>query len=1093
MYPYSNSKLLKSLISFSKFTSQIVIGLGVFVIFGWVLDIQNLKSVFPGFATIKVNTALSFILAGIALRGMAADKPNSVKHWIVQVSALIVIIFGTLTLAEYIFNVNLGIDQLFYKEIPPSNNLLPGRMSLMTAISFAFIGFSLFFIKKGIDSTSWFNQLLALFTGLIGSTGLIGYIFDVTSLYQVGPFSSMAVHTSIGFILLSAGTLCAQPQAGLMKIVSTESIGGVLLRRFLPFVFGIPISLGLLILFGEKAEFYNPQFGLVSMVILITALLGVALWISAASLNNIEGIRQKTETTLQESQERLVGIFNSAMDAIISINEEQIITIFNPAAEVMFQRSAENVIGMPLTILIPERLHTTHEMDVKVFAQTSVTKRVMGRLGLVFGIRADGSEFPLEASISKIEIGSKKVSTAILRDITERTLAEEKLVESENQFRRAVTESPMPMLIHDEDDTNLYVSKGWTKYSGYLLEDIPTMFEWTQKAYGEGSGIAKDYIDNLFDINETLSNGEWTINTKNGEKRIWEFYTTPIGKSHEGKRILLSMAVDVTERTLAEEEIRKLNIELEQRVNQRTAQLQESEEKFSKAFLNSPAAVSIASMPDGRYVNVNDALAILTGYSKEELIGHTSVELGLIDSTSRTRIMEETLKHGVVRNVEIQIHTKSKHIAEVLTSVEQIEVGGQPCMLSVNYDITERKRTEAEVLRLNHDLEQRQIALSEANNLLQTLLDNMPDHIYFKDTRSRFIRNSKSQAKMMGLDDPTEVIGKTDFDFFPQAHAQRSYNEEQNLINSDQPLIDIEERVIWPDGRLTWVSTTKMPLRDSESQIVGSFGISRDITARKQAEEELKKSNTQLDATNKELEAFSYSVSHDLRAPLRSIDGFSLALLDDYGDLLPTEGRDYLMRVRNAAQRMAQLIDDLLNLSRVTRGVLEHTKVNLSATVENILNELQKENPKRKVNFKIEPDLVINGDQRLLKIALENLLSNTWKFTSNNEITSIEFGITKKNGESAFFVRDNGAGFDMAYAGKLFGAFQRLHAVTEFPGTGIGLATVQRIVHRHGGHIWAEAEVGKGATFFFTIPVLELTQATTSQKKADQTSSKAAI
>jgi signal transduction histidine kinase len=221
---------------------------------------------------------------------------------------------------------------------------------------------------------------------------------------------------------------------------------------------------------------------------------------------------------------------------------------------------------------------------------------------------------------------------------------------------------------------------------------------------------------------------------------------------------------------------------------------------------------------------------------------------------------------------------------------------------------------------------------------------------------------------------------------------------------------------------------------------------------------------------NRELEAFSYSVSHDLRAPLRSIEGFSQILLEDYADKLGEEGEDYVGRVRVASRRMALLIDDLLDLSRVSRRPLRREPVDLSAQTREIAAELRRSQPERDVEFVIADGLTANGDARLLRLALENLLGNSWKFTSREERARIEFGSTALEGrERVYFVRDNGVGFDETYAGKLFGAFQRLHGAAEFEGTGIGLATVQRIVRRHGGRVWAEGEVGEGATFFFTL------------------------
>jgi PAS domain S-box-containing protein len=279
------------------------------------------------------------------------------------------------------------------------------------------------------------------------------------------------------------------------------------------------------------------------------------------------------------------------------------------------------------------------------------------------------------------------------------------------------------------------------------------------------------------------------------------------------------------------------------------------------------------------------------------------------------------------------------------------------------------------------------------------------------------------------------------------------------------------------NGDLYWESASISPVRNPDGVITHFIAVKEDITDRKRVESEreqllteLKRRASELDATNKELEAFSYSVSHDLRAPLRAVDGFSLALLEDYGDQLDEEGKHYLESVRRASQRMAQLIDDLLALSRITRAEMHRDTVDLSEIAHLIADELQKAHPDRRVRFSISPGLKAVADVRLLRIALENLLGNAWKFTSKKEHALIEFGVIEYEGRPSFYVRDDGAGFDSAYADKLFGAFQRLHSASEFPGTGIGLATVQRIIHRHGGHVWATGAIDEGAIFYFTLP-----------------------
>lgn len=272
--------------------------------------------------------------------------------------------------------------------------------------------------------------------------------------------------------------------------------------------------------------------------------------------------------------------------------------------------------------------------------------------------------------------------------------------------------------------------------------------------------------------------------------------------------------------------------------------------------------------------------------------------------------------------------------------------------------------------------------------------------------------------------------------------------------------------------------------RGKEEMRLSHEELRRQVEDRRQAELEVHRLNTELEnrvadrtadleRTNKELEAFSYSVSHDLRAPLRAIDGFSQAIMEDYAEHLDSTGKDYFNRVRAAAQRMGQLIDDVLKLSRINRAEFHVDRVDLSAMAEAILESFKRNEPDRQATFRVTSGMIDYADPRLIRIALENLLGNAWKYTSRTERTEIEFGMRNNKGETSYFVQDNGAGFDMEHAGRLFGAFQRLHDERDYAGTGIGLATVQRVIHRHGGSIWAEAEPGKGATFYFTLEVRE--------------------
>jgi light-regulated signal transduction histidine kinase (bacteriophytochrome) len=308
------------------------------------------------------------------------------------------------------------------------------------------------------------------------------------------------------------------------------------------------------------------------------------------------------------------------------------------------------------------------------------------------------------------------------------------------------------------------------------------------------------------------------------------------------------------------------------------------------------------------------------------------------------------------------------------------------------------------------------------------------------------------------------MVKRPFIEFVHPDDREPTLKEVERQVVKGERVLHFENRYRHKDGSWRWLSWQSVPQNDGLM-----YATARDVTAQKDAEERVKQLNQQLTAVNHELEAFAYSVSHDLRAPLRSIDGFSLALVEDCGDKLNDEERDHLARIRAATQRMGMLIDDLLNLSRVSRSELRIGKADLTALARDVVAELRQQEPQRRVEVRIAEGLKVEGDARLMRLVLQNLLGNAWKFTSKVENARIEFGSEQNGDGTAYFVRDNGAGFDMKYADKLFGAFQRLHSASEFPGTGIGLATVQRILHRHGGHVWATSELGKGATFYFQI------------------------
>ena len=434
-------------------------------------------------------------------------------------------------------------------------------------------------------------------------------------------------------------------------------------------------------------------------------------------------------------------------------------------------------------------------------------------------------------------------------------------------------------------------------------------------------------------------------------------------------------------------------------------------------------------------------------------------------------------------------------VISVLWVLRRDDRGRPLAVLEVSNDVTDRKRAEealrqshqelerrvqertAELSRVNRELEaeiaerrRAEAAVSQERQRLHDLLERLPVYVilltpdYHVPFANRFFRERFGESH-----------GRRCFEYLFGRTEPCETCETYQALQTHAPH---EWEWIGPDGRNYQIFDYPFTDTDGSPRIM-EMGI--DVTEQKRLEKALRELNEELEqrvaartaelaTANRELEAFAYSVSHDLRAPLRAIDGFSQALLEDYGSRLDAEGRSHLQRSRAASQRMGRLIDGLLSLSRTTRTEMRPTAVDLTALAHATAGELQKSEPARAVEFAIAPRLRVNADANLLRILLQNLLGNAWKFTHKHARARIEVGAQEHDGKTAYFVRDDGAGFDMAYADKLFGAFQRLHDQTEFEGTGIGLATVQRIVHRHGGRVWAEGEVEKGATFYFTLP-----------------------
>jgi PAS domain S-box-containing protein len=354
-----------------------------------------------------------------------------------------------------------------------------------------------------------------------------------------------------------------------------------------------------------------------------------------------------------------------------------------------------------------------------------------------------------------------------------------------------------------------------------------------------------------------------------------------------------------------------------------------------------------------------------------------------------------------------------------------------------------------------------------SKNYVEGILDNMLDLLVVTDPSGGIETMNPAMLGTLSYS-PAEMSGRPLSSLFQDAPAALQGREFQDLLAAGG-IRDLEAMLRTKSGSAIPVLFSASILNDRDGRLRGYIGVAKDMTERKRAEASLLAAKAAAEASSKELEAFSYSVAHDLRAPLRSVDGFSKVVLDRYADKLDEEGKDFLRRVRGGSQRMGQLIDDLLNLSRITRSAMRQEKVDLTGLAREIGAEFRKIQLERKVEFVVGENLAADGDPNLLRVVLINLLGNAWKYTGRQPSARIEFGAERHEGAPVYFVRDDGAGFDMAFSKKLFKPFNRLHSAVEFDGTGIGLATVQRVIERHGGRVWGEGAVGKGATFRFTL------------------------
>ncbi|HBZ57054.1 MAG TPA: hypothetical protein DEO88_16745 [Syntrophobacteraceae bacterium] len=754
--------------------------------------------------------------------------------------------------------------------------------------------------------------------------------------------------------------------------------------------------------------------------------------------------RQRVEAALLESEAKYRAVVENSLAGVYIIQDDLLRFVNRRWCEIFGYTYEEAVDKLnPIDLSVMEDRRTIAD---------NLKKRLSGEAHYIEydlrAIRKDGEVITVKILGSAMTYKGRPAVSGTMIDITERKQAEEALHQA-NETLRAMLDT-VPVGIFDLD-TEGRVRRIWNpaaeRLLGWRRDEVLGQF---LPAVPEGGLDEFTVFREWVRSGKSIAGKDLVHRRKDGPIIEYSLYAAPEYDADGNVVGNIAAIVDVTERKLAERALKESEV-------------------FLNTLLNAIPIPVFYKDTNGRYLGFNTSFEAFFDATREQLIGKTVFE---IYPPELARVYyakdNELFVSGGTQRYESQITNVRGEAHDVIfnKAVFADNQGVINGLIGTILDITERKRAEQ--------------VLSEKNQFILSLLRAIPVAVFYKDREGRYQGCNDTFTRITGVT-AEEILGKRVGDLWPSELADRYHHADLELMKN-RGHQEYEFQVKAKSGQMLPVLFAKDVYLDKDGEVAGLVGAFLDITERKRAEEEILKLNlqleerirertAQLEAANQELEAFAYSVSHDLRAPLRHIDGF-LGLLQISGAaVLDERTRHYMASISEATQRMGALIDDLLSFSRMGRKEFSQMTVDLNDLTQEVIREIEPDAQGRVLHWHVADLPVVSGDLAMLRIVLVNLISNAVKFTRACEHTEIEIGCLPGPGiETVVFVRDNGVGFDMAYADKLFGVFQRLHRLDDFEGTGIGLANVRRIIHRHGGRTWAEGQVGHGATFYFSLP-----------------------